>query len=102
MSSGNDMPKSSNHSRNSQAGPQSSTTASGDTNATSAKDQIGSIVERTTRKENEDLALKSKLVPRLAKRAYHLEEGNTWWQDWKQYQKNTHPGMCEGRRVIII
>ena len=96
------MPKSSNHSRNSQAGPQSLTTASDDTNATSAKDQIGSIVERTTRKENEDLALKSKLVPRLAKRAYHLEEGNTWWQDWKQYQKNTHPGMCEGRRVIII
>ena len=54
------------------------------------------IHERTTRQDEEELALKRKLVPRLAKRAYHLEDGNSWCQDWIQYQKNTHPvfGLC--------
>ncbi len=88
MNSSNIMPKSQ-HSARSQAGP--STSVGG-----AAKERISAIHERTTRKEDEDLALKRKLVPKLAKRAYHLEEGNTWRQDWVQYQKNTHPlfGIC--------
>lgn len=58
--------------------------------------RIAEIHTRTTRWEAEELALKRKLVPRLAQRAYHLEEGNSWWTDWVQYQKNTHPvfGLC--------
>lgn len=59
------------------------------------------VYDRTTRKENDDLAMRSKIVPKLAKRAYHLEAGNTWLEDWKQYQKNTHPvfGLCWHHRL---
>ena len=62
------------------------------------------INKRTSKKDDEELALKRKLVPRLAKRAYHLEEGNTWWDDWVQYQKNTHPlfGLCLYHRMHPI
>lgn len=96
------MPKS-HYSSRSQAGQStrsaatvSSTITPDDSTVMSAKDQIGMIHERTTREDEEELALKRKLVPRLAKRAYHLEEGNSWMQDWMQYQKNTHPvfGLC--------
>ncbi|KAL3798448.1 hypothetical protein ACHAW5_007400 [Stephanodiscus triporus] len=33
----------------------------------------------------------SRIVQRLAQRAYHLESKNSWWDDWAQYQRNTHP-----------
>jgi len=62
----------------------------------SAKDFVESYTKRTTRQEEEDLAIRSRIVPKLAKRAYHLDKDNTWFDDWKQYQKNTHPvfGIC--------
>lgn len=71
----------------------------------SAKDRVNEIHQRGKRRggeyddddgDEELLALKRRLVPRLAKRAYHLEAGNTWRQDWVQYQRNTHPvfGLC--------
>mmetsp|Transcript_1904 Transcript_1904/g.4137 ORF Transcript_1904/g.4137 Transcript_1904/m.4137 type:complete len:345 (+) Transcript_1904:219-1253(+) len=58
------------------------------------KDRIRSIHKRS--KRDPELEHKRRIVPRLAARAYHLEEGNTWCQDWIQYQKNTHPvfGLC--------
>ena len=75
----------------SQAGPALPTPS-----AANAKDHIDAIHERTNQTDNEELAIKRKLVPRLAKRAYHLEDDNTWCQDWIQYQRNTHPvfGLC--------
>lgn len=62
----------------------------------SARERLDAILERDRRRDAAELALKRRLVPRLAKRAYHLEEGNTWCQDWIQYQRNTHPvfGLC--------
>jgi hypothetical protein len=61
-----------------------------------ASERVREIYESTTRSETQrDQELKE-IVPKLANRAYHLEKGNTWWQDWKQYQMNTHPvyGIC--------
>jgi hypothetical protein len=96
----------------SQAGPSSpSSTAitikssqTEDSTYLSAKERVEQIHERTNRHDDEELAQKRKLVPRLAKRAYHLEEGNTWCQDWVQYQKNTHPvfGLCMYHRFHPI
>ena len=62
----------------------------------SAKDFVGELYQRTTRNEEEDLAIRSRIVPKLAKRAYHLDKDITWFEDWKQYQKNIHPvfGIC--------
>lgn len=94
------MPKSKSHhsSRSQAASTASRSIKPADDHGTtrSAKEQISAINKRTTREDQEELALKRKLVPRLAKRAYHLEDGNTWCQDWVQYQKNTHPvfGLC--------
>lgn len=89
------MPKS--HTQ-SQAGPSSPSTVRTADDATiqSTKSRVEEIHRRTTRQDEEELALRRKLVPRLAKRAYHLEDGNSWCQDWIQYQKNTHPvfGLC--------
>jgi len=84
--------------------PGSTSTICFDATVLSAKDQIHEISARTTRKEEEEIVLKRKLVPRLAKRAYHLEDGNTWFQDWAQYQKNTHPvfGLCMYHRLHPI
>mmetsp|Transcript_35750 Transcript_35750/g.86297 ORF Transcript_35750/g.86297 Transcript_35750/m.86297 type:complete len:360 (+) Transcript_35750:135-1214(+) len=84
--------------------PGSTSTIGFDATVLSAKDQIHEIRARTTRKEEEEIVLKRKLVPRLAKRAYHLEDGNTWFQDWAQYQKNTHPvfGLCMYHRLHPI
>lgn len=85
-----------------------STTTSSTTSTTPTLSVINSkleeITKRTCKKDDEELALKRKLVPRLAKRAYHLEEGNTWWADWVQYQKNTHPvfGLCLYHRLHPI
>eukprot|EP00985_Skeletonema_marinoi_P030253 scaffold31227_cov139-Skeletonema_marinoi.AAC.9 len=53
----------------------------------SASSRISEIHSRTTRRDREVEVL----VPKLASRSYHLEEGNSWWEDWLQYQKNTHP-----------
>lgn len=98
--------KSTSKSHRSQAGPPSTPSTIKTTEghyhntSTTAKDRIEEINERTTRNETrideEELALKRKLVPRLAKRAYHLEDDNTWCEDWVQYQRNTHPvfGLC--------
>ena len=57
---------------------------------------VHDIHSRISRSEREEQEKKRILVPRLAKRAYHLEDGNNWGQDWLQYQKNTHPvfGFC--------
>mmetsp|Transcript_22582 Transcript_22582/g.48885 ORF Transcript_22582/g.48885 Transcript_22582/m.48885 type:complete len:345 (-) Transcript_22582:7779-8813(-) len=106
------MPKSVKHSSRSQTGPSRSAATRSSTGQTddstifslSAKNQIEVIHERTTRQDEEELALKRKLVPRLAKRAYHLEDGNTWCADWMQYQKNTHPvfGLCMYHRFHPI
>jgi hypothetical protein len=52
---------------------------------------VQNIHSRLSRSEQEKREIQRVLVPRLAKRAYHLEDGNTWCQDWLQYQKNTHP-----------
>ena len=75
--------------------PSTSPTAISDDSAdaapSSVRDRIDNIHARVTRTEAEELAYKRKIVPRLAQRAYHLEEGNSWWTDWVQYQKNTHP-----------
>lgn len=49
--------------------------------------RISEIHSRTTRRDREI----AELVPKLASRSYHLEEGSSWCQDWLQYQKNTHP-----------
>ena len=61
-----------------------------------ARGRVHEIHGRMTRNQVAELEIKRRLVPRLAKRAYHLEEGNSWWTDWVQYQKNTHPvfGIC--------
>lgn len=61
--------------------------------ATTAKEQIADISSRARKKKavDPDYEKKRIIIPRLAKRAYHLEDGNTWWQDWIQYQRNTHP-----------
>jgi hypothetical protein len=58
----------------------------------SASRRISEIHSRTTRRDREI----AELVPKLASRSYHLEEGSSWSQDWLQYQKNTHPlfGIC--------
>jgi len=53
----------------------------------SASRRINEIHTRTTQREREI----AELVPKLASRSYHLEEGNSWCEDWLQYQKNTHP-----------
>ncbi|KAL9179779.1 hypothetical protein ACHAXT_007749 [Thalassiosira profunda] len=65
---------------------------------------VEDVHQRTTRVEEEEMQLKRKLVPRLAKRAYHLEDDNNWRQDWVQYQKNTHPvfGLCMYHRFHPI
>ncbi|KAL3788336.1 hypothetical protein ACHAWO_008565 [Cyclotella atomus] len=57
---------------------------------------VQDIHSRLSRAEQDERDIQKILVPRLAKRAYHLEDGNTWGQDWLQYQKNTHPvfGFC--------
>lgn len=57
-----------------------------------ASRHITEIHSRTTKRDREIAELTSK----LASRSYHLEEGNSWSQDWLQYQKNTHPlfGIC--------
>mmetsp|Transcript_10972 Transcript_10972/g.20095 ORF Transcript_10972/g.20095 Transcript_10972/m.20095 type:complete len:359 (+) Transcript_10972:122-1198(+) len=112
------MPKS-HHSSRSQAGV--STNRSAETAATSksspsksdastvltAKERLDLYKQNTSRSEDEDeeeLALKRKLIPRLAQRAYHLEDDNSWWQDWVQYQRNTHPvfGICMHHRFHPI
>lgn len=61
-----------------------------------ARGRVHEIHTRMTRHQVAELEIKRRLVPRLAKRAYHLEEGNSFWTDWVQYQKNTHPvfGIC--------
>jgi hypothetical protein len=77
-----------------QSSPSTSPTAISDDSAaapSSVKGQIENIHARVTRSEGEELAYKRKIVPRLARRAYHLEKGNSWWTDWVQYQRNTHP-----------
>eukprot|EP00984_Skeletonema_dohrnii_P015911 scaffold6987_cov128-Skeletonema_dohrnii-CCMP3373.AAC.5 len=53
----------------------------------SATSRINEIHSRSTRSDREIEVL----VPKLASRSYHLEEGNSWCEDWLQYQKNTHP-----------
>ena len=112
------MPKS-HHSSQSQAGL--STNRSAETAATSksspsksdastvltAKERLDLYKQNTSRSTDEDeeeLALKRKLIPRLAQRAYHLEDDNSWWQDWRQYQRNTHPvfGICMHHRFHPI
>ncbi|KAL3797822.1 hypothetical protein HJC23_006860 [Cyclotella cryptica] len=62
----------------------------------SARAFVQDIHSRLDRADREERELARRLVPRLAARAYHLEDGNTWCQDWLQYQKNTHPvfGLC--------
>ena len=37
---------------------------------------VEDVHQRTTRVEEDEMQLKRKLVPRLAKRAYHLEDDN--------------------------
>jgi hypothetical protein len=61
-----------------------------------ARGRVHEIHSRMTRRQVAELEIKRKLVPKLAQRAYHLEEGNSWFTDWVQYQKNTHPvfGIC--------
>ena len=51
-----------------------------------ASRRIDEIHSLATQREREIAAL----VPKLASRSYHLD-GNSWCQDWLQYQKNTHP-----------
>ena len=59
--------------------------------STAASKRISEIYESTTQRETQrDRELKQ-IVPKLAARSYHLEAGNSWCQDWLQYQKNTHP-----------
>jgi hypothetical protein len=69
---------------------------SSDKSSKSADAFVQVIHSRLSRAEQEEREIQRILIPRLAKRAYHLEDGNTWWQDWVQYQKNTHPvfGFC--------
>jgi hypothetical protein len=50
--------------------------------------------------DSKDLSLderrqRDEIAPYLLMRAYHLP-GNSWWQDWWQYQTNNHPlfGVC--------
>lgn len=91
--------------------PATKSTATGSTqqsaegeSSTTAKERLDEINLRTERAEEEELALKRKLVPRLAKRAYHLYDDSGWCQDWAQYQKNTHPvfGLCCYHRLHPI
>lgn len=51
-----------------------------------------------------ELEYRRKIVPKLARRAYHLEENGGWWDDWIQYQRNTHPlfGLCLYHRLHPI
>ncbi|KAL7547149.1 hypothetical protein ACHAWF_010460 [Thalassiosira exigua] len=81
----------------SQVGPSTPSTIEVQTDTSeTGSERIEVIHELAARDGNEKLALPRQLVPRLAKRAYHLEEGNSWCQDWIQYQRNTHPlfGIC--------
>lgn len=84
---------------------------------------VQDIHSRLSRAEQEEREIQNILIPRLATRACefniqyctqsrpwfifanavifcicldHLEDGNSWGQDWLQYQKNTHPvfGFC--------
>ena len=55
--------------------------------AGTASKRISEIHPRTTPRDREI----AELVPKLASRSYHLEEGSSFCEDWLQYQKNTHP-----------
>ncbi|KAL9191004.1 hypothetical protein ACHAXT_000710 [Thalassiosira profunda] len=46
-------------------------------------------LEDQTPLEREAEAQRRRFVRRLAARAYHFP-GNSWWEDWVQYTKNTH------------
>jgi len=80
------------HMENSQAKRSMVNSSQSRSRSATAKEQIADISSRTRRKKADpDYEKKRIIIPRLARRAYHLEDGNTWWQDWRQYQRNTHP-----------
>ncbi len=77
--------------------PSSSPVAS----SSSAVERMDDVQVPRTVEEIIELEYRRAIVPKLARRAYHLEEGSGWWDDWVQYQRNTHPvfGLCLYHRL---
>lgn len=76
------------------------------------REQIRSVRARSKQSEHQQSEEEKRIVPRLAKRAYHLP-GYGWGRDWFQYMYNNHPlfGICchhrlhplrMGQRLIIF
>ena len=77
-----------------------------------AREQIRSVHARSKHNQRQQSEEEKRIVPRLAKRAYHLP-GYGWGRDWVQYMFNNHPllGICchhklhplkFGQRLIIF
>ena len=76
------------------------------------REQIRSVRARSKQSQHQQSEEEKRIVPRLAKRAYHLP-GYGWGRDWFQYMYNNHPlfGICchhrlhplrMGQRLIIF
>ena len=86
--------------------------ASAPSSAVAAREQIRSVHARSKHNQRQQSEEEKRIVPRLAKRAYHLP-GYGWGRDWVQYMFNNHPllGICchhklhplkFGQRLIIF
>ena len=80
--------------------------------SSAARDQLCSVHARAKQGRRQQSEEEKRLVPRLARRAYHLP-GYGWGRDWVQYMFNNHPllGICchhklhplkMGQRLIIL